>query len=51
MENCLSFSPIFNSASIFSGWHEISANYRTEHPVHCKEKKLENFQNFFILQD
>jgi hypothetical protein len=23
---------------------------RTAHPVHCKEKKFENFQNFFVLK-
>jgi hypothetical protein len=29
---------------------EIWADHHTTHPVHCTEKKLENFQDFFLLR-
>jgi hypothetical protein len=40
----------FHSACIFSDWREISADYRTTHPVHCKEKNWKIFKNFFVLK-
>jgi hypothetical protein len=51
IEKCHSFLPIFQSSWIFSDWHEISADYYTAHPVHCKEKTLEDFLNFYVLKD
>jgi hypothetical protein len=51
MENCHSFLPIFQSSWIFSDWHEISTNYGTAHPVHCKGKTLEDCLNFYVLKD
>jgi hypothetical protein len=50
VENRHSFSPIFYSVWIFSDRREISADYRTAHPVHCTEKKLENFQNILSFE-
>ncbi len=41
-------SPIFNSAWIFSDRRVISADYRTVHPVHCKEKTFSRLFIFFI---
>ncbi len=29
--------------------HEISANYRTAHPLHCKEKKIEKISKHFKI--
>jgi hypothetical protein len=37
----------FLSAWIFSDWREISADYHTVHPVHCKEKS-ENVRNSLL---
>jgi hypothetical protein len=42
-----SFSLIFKSAWIFFDWREISTDYRTAHPVHCKEKKRGQFSIHF----
>jgi hypothetical protein len=44
-----SFLPVLDSAWIFTDRQKISADHRTAHPVHCKEK-IEIFKNFFCFE-